>query len=170
MSETIPILSNQTKAKKRATRKPKSSATESPRKLALFGAGISIGLSVLVLGISMPHLADGVSRITDCHFATAVFMACVFDLSQLAAEYTSIVIPLLKLQNRKLHWAAVFIMVSCTLVSMALNITAFSAGAETLFETVMAWVWGILLPILVLLLCFIASVFIVSLATPAKKK
>lgn len=158
-------------------RKSKSqSPTEKRRRfqrpsLSQVGAGLCLLLSVVVLGISMPHLADGVSKITDCTWLTAMFMACVFDLSQIAAEFTGIVMPIVGIDNPYMKRACVFILVSCTLVSMTMNIRAFLANVHTPFEMVMAFVWGILLPILVLLLCFIASEFLVtSLGNKRRKK
>lgn len=139
--------------------------------LCQIGAGLCLLLSVVVLGISMPHLADGVSKITDCSWLTAMFMACVFDLSQIAAEFTGIVMPIVGIENRHMKRACIFILVSCTLVSMTMNVRAFLANVHTPFEMVMAFVWGILLPILVLLLCFIASEFLVtSLGNTRRKK
>ncbi len=143
----------------RSRSKPGSLRSE---RLCLTGATVCLSLSVVVLGISMPHLADGVSTITDCGWMTALFMACVFDLSQIAAEFTSLVIPLIGLESVRLKRACVFIMVSCTLVSMTMNVRAFLAHVETPFEVAMACVWGILLPILVLLLCYIAGEFLMS--------
>lgn len=139
-------------------------------KLCVTGATVCLSLSVIVLGISMPHLADGVSTITDCSWMTAMFMACVFDLSQIAAEFTNMVIPIVGLKNDRLKQACTFIMISCTLVSMTMNIRAFQANVETWFETIMAYVWGILLPILVLLLCYIASEFLMSSYGAGRKK
>jgi len=89
-------------------------------------------------------------------------MAVVFDLSQVAAEYTAIVVPILKITDKKVNWACRFIIVSCTLVSMVMNIRAFLAHADTGFEICMAIVRGMLLPLLVLLLCYVAAVFITA--------
>lgn len=111
----------------------------------------------------MPHLASGVSRITNCAFLTAVFMAVVFDLSQVAAEYAIIVIPLLGIATRRLRIVCAFIVASCTLVSMTMNVRAFMHHVETPFEHVMALAYGCLLPVLVLLLVFVASSFVMQL-------
>ena len=132
-------------------------------RLALVGAATSVALSVVVLGISMPHLASGVSKITACEFYTAIFMAVVFDLSQVAAEFSVLVMPLLGIASRRNHLVCAFIIAACTLVSMTLNIRAFLEHVTTPFETAMAFAWGGLLPILVLLLVFVASSFIMRL-------
>ena len=141
-----------------------------PPNLCQAGAGLCLLLSVVVLGISMPHLADGVSKITDCTWLTAMFMACVFDLSQIAAEFTGIVMPIVGIEKPRVKHACLFILVSCTLVSMTMNVRAFLANVQTPFEMVMAFVWGILLPILVLLLCFIASEFLVTTLDSTRRK
>lgn len=120
-------------------------------RLALLGAATCIALSVVVLGVSMPHLASGVSRITACEFYTAIFMAVVFDLSQVVAEGSVLVMPLLGIASRGHHLVCAFIIAACTLVSMTLNVRAFLEHVTTPFETAMAFAWGGLLPILVLL-------------------
>ena len=124
---------------------------------------VTIALSVVVLGISMPHLASGVATITDCRFYTAIFMACVFDLSQVAAEYAVIVMPIVGLSSSRLKVVCGFIVSSCTVISMTMNVRAFMAHVETPFEMAMACAWGCLLPVLVLLLVFVASSFVMRL-------
>lgn len=132
-------------------------------RLALLGAAMCIALSVVVLGISMPHLASGVSRITACELYTAIFMAVVFDLSQVAAEFAVLVMPLLGIASRRHHLVCAIIIAACTLVSMTLNVRAFLEHVTTPWEAALAIAWGGLLPILVLLLVFVASSFIMRL-------
>ena len=142
---------------------PSPSADAVLRRLACAGAGLCVALSIVVLGISMPHLASGVSKITACQFHTALFMSVVFDLSQVAAEFSVLVMPLLGIASRRQHLVCAFIIAACTFVSMTLNVRAFLEHFTAPFETAMAFSWGGLLPILVLLLVFVASSFIMRL-------
>jgi len=116
-----------------------------------------------LLGISMPHLALGVSRITQCSLMTAIFMAVAFDLSQIAAEYALLVMPLLGIVTRGHRLVCSIVILACTLVSMTLNVRAFLEHVTTPFEAGLAYAWGCLVPTLVLLICFVASSFILRL-------
>jgi hypothetical protein len=120
------------------------------------------GLAVVLLAVSMPHLASGFQTITHCGPLSAWLLAVAFDTAQLVGK--------LQLTLRKRYevgpsarWAAMGIIGSTTLMSMALNVLAFLAGATDTTGTVLAWTAGILLPLLVLALSYVGSCF--ALAT-----
>ena len=161
--------SNNEPVVKRRGRAPGKAASKTDdivqRRLAWVGAGATLVLSIIILGISIPHLIAGVGEITNCGLWTALWMACVFDISQICAEYALIVMPLLAPQrDRRVKWAATLILITCTCVSITMNIRAFVINADNTFESLMAYAWGTSLPILVLLFCFICSFFILRIA------
>jgi len=122
-------------------------------------AACLFALAILLLCVSMPHLATGVQKITSASLATAWLMAIVFDLSQVVCEVAVLLIPLLGLKH-DVRPACKAVIVSCTLMSIVLNIDAFLEHAVDWKGYILATIWGLLLPLGVLTLFYIGSAFV----------
>jgi hypothetical protein len=116
------------------------------------------GLAILLLAVSMPHLANGFMTICRCGPLAGWLLAVAIDTAQVVAK--------LQLTVAKQHaittaakWTSTGIVAATALMSMALNVLAFLAGATTRTGTVLAVVTGILLPLLVLALSYTGSAF-----------
>lgn len=128
-------------------------------------AGCLFTLAILLLCVSMPHLASGVQKITSANWATAWLMASVFDLAQVVCEVAVLLIPLLGLKN-DVRPACKAVIVSCTLMSIVLNIDAFLEHSVDWKGYILATIWGILLPLGVLTLFYIGSAFVLHEREP----
>jgi hypothetical protein len=116
------------------------------------------GLAILLLGVSMPHLAGGFKTITGCGPLAGWLLAVAIDSAQVVAK--------MQLTMAKQHaitdsakWTSTGIIASTSLMSISLNTLAFLAGATDRTGTVLAWATGILLPLLVLALSYTGSAF-----------
>ncbi len=118
-------------------------------------------LAILLLAVSMPHLASGFQSICQCGALAGWLLAIAIDTAQVVAK--------LQLTMTKQHtvtdatkWTSTAIIAGTSLMSMALNVLAFLAGATTTTGTVLAVVTGIMLPLLVLALSFTGSAFMLA--------
>lgn len=123
-------------------------------------------LAILLLGVSMPHLASGFTTICHCGPLAGWLLAVAIDTAQVVAK--------LQLTMAKQHsitpaakWTSTGIVAGTALMSAALNVLAFLAGATTTTGTVLAVVTGVMLPLLILALSFTGSAF--ALATPKRE-
>lgn len=142
-----------TRSKESAKRLPRAD-----RVLYVSAAAAPWGLAVILLAVSMPHLASGFQTITHCGPLSAWLLAIAFDTAQ--------VIGKLQLTMAKKYevgspakWTAGWIIGSTTLMSAALNVLAFLGGATDTTGRALAWTAGILLPLLVLALSYVGSSF-----------
>lgn len=153
------------KARKNPVRRDKASEPMAPLPpiAGRIAAAWLFGLAILLLCVSLPHLAAGVSRITQTTTVAAWFMAVCFDLSQIVCEVAVLLAPLLHLKTR-VHRPCYGVIITCTLMSMVLNVDAFLQHADDLKGWILATTWGILLPLGVLTLSYIASIFVLDRA------
>jgi hypothetical protein len=121
------------------------------------------GLAILLLAVSMPHLANGFTSICHCGPLAGWLLAIAIDTAQVVAK--------LQLKMARQHavteatkWTSTGIIAATSLMSAALNVLAFLAGATTMTGTILAVVTGILLPLLILALSSTGSSF--ALAKP----
>lgn len=140
------------------SKKPTSRLLRADRLLYMSAALAPWGLAVILLAVSMPHLASGFQTITHCGPLSAWLLSIAFDTTQVVAK--------LQLTMAKKYdvgspakWTAGWIIGSTTLMSMSLNVLAFLAGATDATGTVLAWTAGIILPLLVLALSYVGSCF-----------
>ena len=123
------------------------------------------GLAILLLAVSMPHLAEGFESITRCGPVAGWLLAIAIDASQVFAKLQ------LTLSQRytispAARWTATGIVGGTAVMSMALNVLAFLAGATDTTGSVLAWAAGIMLPLLVLALSYTGSCFALAEPTP----
>jgi hypothetical protein len=116
------------------------------------------GLAILLLMVSMPHLASGFQTITGSGPLAGWLLAIAIDSAQVTAKVQ------LTMTNQyattdATKWTAAGVIAATSLLSMALNVLAFLAGATNTTGTVLAWTAGILLPLLVLSLSYTGSAF-----------
>lgn len=123
-------------------------------------------LAILLLGVSMPHLANGFMTICHCGPLAGWLLAVAIDTAQVVAK--------LQLTMAKQHAitpaakrTSAGIVAGTALMSMALNVLAFLSGATTLTGTILAVVAGIMLPLLILALSYTGSAF--ALAKPTRE-
>jgi hypothetical protein len=109
-------------------------------------------LAVLLLIVSMPHLARGFSASTGITMLEAWCLAIVFDLAQLVAK-----ISLTRRLSNGSFWICLTIIATCTAFSMTLNTWCFLQQAQGIFGQTMAWATGISIPALVLALCYLGA-------------
>jgi hypothetical protein len=116
------------------------------------------GLAILLLMVSMPHLASGFQTICHCGALAGWLLAVAIDTAQvvaklqltLAKQYTT---------TAAVQWTSAGIIGGTTLLSMSLNVLAFLAGATDATGNVLAWVAGVMLPLLILALSYTGSAF-----------
>ena len=146
--------------------KPRSRWPKADRVLYWSAAMAPWGLAILLLGVSMPHLANGFMTICQCGPLAGWLLAVAIDTAQVVAK--------LQLTMAKQHaittaakWTSTGIVAGTALMSMALNVLAFLAGATTRTGTILAVVTGIMLPLLILALSYTGSAF--ALAKPKRE-
>lgn len=129
------------------------------------------GLAILLLAVSMPHLASGFQTITHCGPLAGWLLAIAIDIAQVVAKLQLTMTKRFAV-GTPAKATSVGIVAGTVLMSMALNILAFLAGATDRTGTILAWVAGVMLPLLVLGLSYTGSAFMLakSVKQPAKKK
>jgi hypothetical protein len=140
-------------------KKPRKVKT--PRR-APSGLAMAVPLFALagaMLCVSMPHLSVGVQRITACSTLTAWLMALILDTSQVAAEAAHLRLARHKLGDRERLFCRGIIF-SCTTLSAWLNIEAFLEHANGVIGCVQATLFGLVLPLGVLVFSYLGSRFI----------
>jgi hypothetical protein len=129
----------------RKARQPRSLTRGEVTRAATFFALAGAGLCV-----SLPHLASEVALLTGAGGAAAWFTAIVIDLGLCASKaHLSANGP-----KRGVAWGVV---VSCTLLSVALNCHAFLAHASDGFGQVAAVAFGGFIPLFVVAMSYLAS-------------
>ncbi len=126
------------------------------RALYLAAALCPWGLAILLLMVSMPHLASGFQNITGSGPLAGWLLAIAIDCAQVIAKLQVTMAKRYAITEAA-KWTAVGIIGATSLMSMALNVLAFLAGATDRTGTVLAWTAGILLPLLVLSLSYTGS-------------
>ncbi len=116
------------------------------------------GLAILLLMVSMPHLASGFQSICHCGPLAGWLLAVAIDTAQVVAKLQTTMAKRYATAPT-VQWTSAGIIAGTTLMSMALNVLAFLAGATTTAGTVLAWVAGVMLPLLVLALSYTGSAF-----------
>ena len=113
------------------------------------------GLAVLLLAVSMPHLASGFMTITHCGALAGWLLAVAIDSAQVTAKLQLTLSKQYALSSAAKSTSTAII-AGTSLMSMALNVLAFLGGANDATGTVLAWVAGVMLPLLVLALSYTA--------------
>ena len=127
-------------------------------------------LAVLLLAVSMPHLADGFQSITRCGPLAGWLLAVAIDSAQVVAKLQMTVTKQYTTTSAA-KWTSAAVVAGTSLMSMALNVLAFLAGATDRTGTMLAWATGIMLPALVLALSYTGSSFALAKAKrPSKQK
>ncbi len=128
------------------------------RALYLAAAICPWGLAILLLMVSLPHIASGFQTITGSGPLAGWLLALAIDCGQVASKIQLTMSKQYAVTNAA-KWTAAGIIAATSLMSMALNVLAFLAGATDRTGTVLAWTAGILLPLLVLSLSYTGSAF-----------
>lgn len=140
------------------TKKARRRWPKADKVLFLAAAGAPWALAILLLAVSTPHLATGFMNICHCGPLAGWLLAIAIDSAQVTAKLQMTVMKQYT-TTESAKWTAVGIVCGTSLMSMALNILAFLAGATDTTGTVLAWTTGIMLPLLVLGLSFTGSCF-----------
>lgn len=118
------------------------------------------GLAVLLLGVSMPHLADGFQHTTHCGSLAGWFLAVAIDAAQVVAKLQ---LTVAAHEGHKVSdhadTVALGIVVSTGLLSCAMNVMAFVSDADTMAGKLLGATVGVMLPLLILALSYTASCF-----------
>lgn len=122
------------------------------------------GLAVLLLGVSMPHLAAGFQHTTHCGVVAGWLLAVAIDASQVIAKL-QLTVSAHDGQGKlgrydSVALASLGIVVSTCLLSVGMNVLAFVSGADTMVGRSLGAIVGILLPLLILTLSYTASCFV----------
>lgn len=155
-------------------RKPRSTRLgwrlpKADRVMFLTAAAAPWGLAILLLAVSTPHLASGFTTITRCGPLAGWLLAIAIDTAQVVAKLQMTVAKRYTVRPQAL-WTSAGIVGGTALMSMALNVLAFLAGATDRTGTVLAWVAGVMLPALVLALSYTGSSFLLAKQTARPKK
>ena len=132
-------------------------------------AGTPWGLAILLLGVSMPHLADGFQRICHCSAMAGWLLAVAVDCAQVAAKLQLTIGQSynLAVSARK---TSIGIIVATSAMSAMLNVLAFLEGSDTLTGDFLAVVMGIMIPALILALSYTGSCFALTKKKVVKRK
>jgi hypothetical protein len=145
------------KARKPRTRRAALRAAGFLRWTAVAGP---CGLAVLLLGVSMPHLAEGFQHTTHCGPLAGWLLAVAIDAAQVIAKL-QLTLAAHEEHKARDHANAVSlgIVVSTCLLSIGMNTLAFVSGAQTPVGKLLGGIVGVLLPVLILALSYTASCF-----------
>lgn len=121
------------------------------------------GLAILLLMVSMPHLASGFQTICRCGPLAGWLLAVAIDSAQVVAKL-QLTMAKRYTATPAVQWTSAGIITGTTLMSMSLNVLAFLAGATDTTGTALAWVAGVMLPLLVLALSYTGSAFALAKA------
>jgi hypothetical protein len=129
------------------------------------------GLAILLLAVSMPHLASGFQSITHCGPLAAWLLALAIDSAQVVAKLQMTMTKRYVI-GTPAKYTSGGIVAGTALMSMALNVLAFLSGATDRTGMVLAWVAGVMLPLLILALSYTGSAFMLAKAVkqPTIKK
>ena len=137
---------------RKVTRKSSVKVRRTPRGTRM-GRRAAMVLGILAAGllaVSMSHLADGFAVFTHSPLWMAWAMAIVMDAAQLACEGAMVAVgdAADRTTKKLLHGVAV----TCTLVSIGMNVAAFTANATSSLTLVFCGFLGVAIPLLVLAL------------------
>jgi len=129
------------------------------------------GLAILLLAVSMPHLASGFKTITACGPLAGWLLAVAIDSAQVVAKL-QMTMTKRYVVGTPAKTTSVGIVAGTALMSMALNVLAFLTGATDRTGTVLAWVAGVMIPALILALSYTGSAFMLAktVKQPTTKK
>ena len=116
------------------------------------------GLAILLLMVSMPHLASGFQTICHCGALAGWLLAVAIDSAQVVAKL-QLTMAKRYTATPAVQWTSAGIIGGTTLMSMSLNVLAFLAGATDTTGLVLAWIAGVMLPLLILALSYTGSAF-----------
>lgn len=100
------------------------------RKRQLYSAGAAWSVALVLVGLSLSHLAYGVHLITGANTAESWSMAVGVDLGLIAAEVAILCAPNAKASREVARWAGGLI-VGTSLLSAILNAVAFVSAAPS---------------------------------------
>jgi hypothetical protein len=126
-------------------------------------------LAILLLMVSMPHLAHGFQTICRCGALAGWLLAVAIDTAQVVAKL-QLTLAQRYTATAAVRWTSAGIIAGTSLLSMALNVLAFLAGATDTTGNVLAWVAGIMLPLLILALSYTGSAFALANVKKDSKK
>jgi hypothetical protein len=126
-------------------------------------------LAILLLAVSMPHLASGFQTITRCGPLAGWLLAVAIDTAQVVAKMQLTMAQQFSVRAAA-KWTSAGIVGGTALLSMALNTLAFLAGAADRTGTLLAWVAGVMLPLLILALSYTGSCFALAKRAGRLKK
>ncbi len=156
-------------ARKPRTTRPGWRLPRADRVMYLSAAAAPWGLAILLLAVSMPHLAGGFQTITRCGPLAGWLLAIAIDTAQVVAKLQLTMTKHFTVRTPA-KWTSAGIVGGTSLLSMALNVLAFLAGATDRTGTVLAWVAGVMLPLLVLALSYTGSAFVLAKQASRPKK
>ena len=104
--------------------------------------GAPWGLAILLLMVSMPHLACGFQTICHCGALAGWLLAVAIDSAQVVAKL-QLTMAKRYTASPAVQWTSAGIIAGTTMMSMSLNVLAFLAGATDTTGTVLAWVAGV---------------------------
>ena len=116
------------------------------------------GLAILLLMVSMPHLANGFQTICHCGTLAGWLLAVAIDSAQVTAKL-QLTVAKNYLLKTPTSYTSTGIVITTALMSMTLNVLAFMEGASGTTGIVLAWVAGIMLPLLIIALSYTGSCF-----------
>jgi hypothetical protein len=147
-----------TTERKEAKRRARRWLPTPDRALYLAAAICPWALAILLLMVSMPHLASGFQTITGSGTLACWCLAISLDLAQIVAKL-QVTLSKRFTTTAAATWTSGAIIAATSLMSMALNTLAFLAGAHDRTGVVLAWVAGLMLPLLVIALSYTGSCF-----------
>lgn len=156
--------------KAKPKRNPRRKKVKADEVLFLSAAVTPWALAILLLMVSMPHLATGFQNICHCGTFAGWLLAIAIDSAQITAKLQLTVAKNCDLPTPAQR-TSMAIIVATAVMSMTLNVLAFLEGATDLTGTVLAWVAGIMLPLLILALSYTGSCFaLTKKRTSARRK
>lgn len=146
-----------------AAKKPKAKKRMPKADRVLYWSATTLPwlLAILLLAVSMPHLASGFQRICHCGAVSGWLLAVAIDSAQVVAK-----LQLTMLRQYTTcpyaRWTSAGIVAGTSLMSMALNVLAFLQGASNSTGVVLAVTAGVMLPLLILALSYTGSSFMLA--------
>lgn len=139
------------------------------RVLFLAASGMPWLLAIILLMVSMPHLATGFQNITHSSSLASWLLAVAFDCTQVVAKLQLTLLKQYRVSTGT--WlTSLSIIIGTTVMSMSLNTLAFLAGATDRTGTFLSVIAGIMIPLLILGLSFTGSSFALAKTVVTPKK
>jgi hypothetical protein len=167
---TTPITTDTTTPSRIGRKSQKSVRLPKADRVLYWSAAIAPwALAMLLLAVSMPHLAGGFQSITHCGPLAGWLLAIAIDSAQVVAKL-QLTVTKQYTTTTAAKWTSAAVVAGTSLMSMALNVLAFLAGATDRTGTLLAWATGIMLPALVLALSYTGSTFALAKAKRTSKQ